>query len=281
MQSIILNNTNVVTGTNNSVFEYSFLQNYDLTDKEVALVSLSMYYSWFNVTTAYGNTTFGYTWVDGTAVSITLPDGYYNDETINAYMQYTMVQHGHYLIDDTGNYHYYINMAENSTYYSTQVNCLHVPSALAAGWSYPSGTSPAWVVNNTAPQFVVNDADFGTLIGFALGSFPSAVVVGSNYSSLSTTVPNITPVNSCLIQCSLCFNQYTATTGILHAFAPFADSFGGLVTSSPTEFVWVPIQAGSYRSFKVAFFDQNLRPMTILDPSVVISLAIRNKTKYN
>ena len=40
---------------------------------------------------------------------------------------------------------------------------------------------------------------------------------------------------------------------------------------------FIDVQSGSYGSFNVSFYDQNLRQIAIQDPQIVIILVIRSK----
>jgi hypothetical protein len=68
MRTLILNSANILEGTNNSILSYEFIGgNINLKKgQKVALASLQMYYSTFNITSANKNNSFSYNWVDGT-----------------------------------------------------------------------------------------------------------------------------------------------------------------------------------------------------------------------
>ena len=55
MYTIVLNQNNIINNGKNSTLVYQFPTTIDLTDKYVAVVSISMFYSWFNITAAAGN----------------------------------------------------------------------------------------------------------------------------------------------------------------------------------------------------------------------------------
>ena len=61
--TIICNSSNIIDTDNNSIFKYNFSSPINLEDKEISLVSVSMYYSWRNITEF--NNKLQYTWVDG------------------------------------------------------------------------------------------------------------------------------------------------------------------------------------------------------------------------
>ena len=135
--NIILTGANAYNSNNNDfVFKFSRTQN--LQNFECCLQSLSIYYSWFNISsTAYNNNTFSYQWYDNTTAAyvtyyVTLPDGLYGINDINAYMQSIFIQNGHYSIDTaTGNYVYYITMEVNTVGFTYLVWNTH---GLDFGW---------------------------------------------------------------------------------------------------------------------------------------------------
>ena len=79
MRTLILNQSNIVPNTNNSVLEYTFPAGniHIVKGQKLALGSLTMYYSTFNITTTYNNNQYQYVWVDGSVVSVSIPNGFY------------------------------------------------------------------------------------------------------------------------------------------------------------------------------------------------------------
>ena len=83
--TLIISSKNIVDKINNSTFMNKFHNQVNLTNKEIALVSASMYYSWRNITSA--NNKISYTWV-GNTYNIELPIGFYEISYINSYCQF-------------------------------------------------------------------------------------------------------------------------------------------------------------------------------------------------
>jgi hypothetical protein len=74
---------------------------------------------------------------------------------INEYLQSVMIVQKHYLIDDNGDYVYYLEWKEKPVRYAVQLNCYATPSALPSGWSYPAGAG--WLVGSSyAPQITIS-----------------------------------------------------------------------------------------------------------------------------
>ncbi|DAZ99127.1 TPA: hypothetical protein N0F65_010211 [Lagenidium giganteum] len=90
---IILLNLNNQVSTNQ--YKYTFSQPIDFSQYEVALGSISIYYSWRAITAQRGNNTFKVIWPTGsstTTYTITLSDGTYTANDINNNLQYWSIQ---------------------------------------------------------------------------------------------------------------------------------------------------------------------------------------------
>ncbi len=268
-----LTKDNLEPGTNNNTYRVTFPTNYTFVGKQLGLSSLNIYYSWFNISAAYGNNTFSYIWTDGTTVNVTLPDGFYTVDILNEYLQYTFNANNHYLIDQDGNEVYFIALLTNPVYYKIQLNVDNLPSSLPTSWTYPPGAT--WTVNGNTPQFVTTNTQFNLLIGFNSGTYPTPVQT-SAYAKLSDFIPQISPVASVLVKCSLCLNPLSNFTSVIHSFAPSNATFGSFITSAPPEIVWLDITNGSAQTFIIQFVDQSNRPLIINDPEIVCVLAVRD-----
>ena len=59
---LVFNQSNIVNDGQNNKLVYKFPNSVVLKDKYVAVSSISMFYSWFNITAAFTNNTITYTW---------------------------------------------------------------------------------------------------------------------------------------------------------------------------------------------------------------------------
>jgi len=310
MRTRVLNSQNIVAGTNNSQLTYQFPAgaiNIEQGD-QLALSSVSMYNSVFNITAAQGNNTFKYTWVDGTVVTVTITDGFYDVDGLNDFLHQTMLNNKHYLIEDaTGNFVWFITMQININIYAIQIQCYPMSVTLynttvgspTKAYTIPSGTS--WV-NSTAaitPYLEILTNNFRTTIGFTQGFYAGQTVAGamtltentitgtgvgrtqaSTYTTIQTltsqNTPQITPLTSYLMTCTLINNNYSIPNTLLSAFPP-SSSFAEQFVFAPNQMSFIDCQAGSYGSFTVQFFDQNLRQIAMQDNQIVILLILRSK----
>ena len=98
INTIILNSTNINSGSNNSSLTYRFPNSVTFDDYQICVQSVFMYYSWANInSTILKNNTFSFTWVTAsttTTYNVTIPDGLYEITDINNYLQFVFIQNG-------------------------------------------------------------------------------------------------------------------------------------------------------------------------------------------
>lgn len=285
MKTIIINSNNLVPNGFNDTYRYNFpVGSVEFKDDQVAVSSVNMYYSWFNITSTntgsrYGNNSLQYIWIDGNTFTITFPDGYYGVQELNAYFQSRMIVNGHYLVNDSGDFVYYLEFTENPTFYAIQFNSLAVPTALPLNWTNPAGIVFPLVAST--PQIVILSTNtFRNIVGFNAGTYP-AVVQSSAFSKVSDYTPQVSPVNSLILSCTLLNNRYAIPSTLLYSFSPAGTTFGDLISVQPPEMSFVDIQDGAYTDFTVEFRDQNLNRISINDSNLVILLSIKNKQEYS
>lgn len=290
MRTIIINSNNLVSNTYNDTYKYSFpVGSIVFKEDQISVSQVTMYYSWNNITSSttggqYNNNTFGYYWIDGSLNAVTMPDGYYAIADINAYLQSVMVSNGHYLIDANGNFLYYLTIVINQTYYAIQLNAFPVPTESQfeslnyslpsnATWSFPSSTAQTPIFRISASN------NFKLIIGFSAGNYPSTAQ-STSYSIVSNNgVPEVSPVSSLILECSLCNQNTSIPSSLLYSFAPNV-SFGEQIFLEPPQQNWIDITDGAFNEFTITFKDQNLNRVQILDSNIVILLTIRNKKEY-
>ncbi len=275
--NLILNSNNAVT---NSTYKYSFINgSFTINDEaELAVSQIQIPYSWFNVTQAYDNQTLSITFpAIGTIFftgTITITAGFYTVTDINAFIQQYCIVHGLYLINDSSQYVYYLTLLYNTTYYSIQLVANLVPSSLPIGWTTP-GNWVGFHSSSLCPQITISN-NFGTLIGFQNGTYPS--VNTADASILSTFTPLGSNVNSLIIRCSLVDNQVGVPTDVLDTM-PINSTFGSNINYQPPSLKWIKISPGTYQYLTITFVDQNLNALVAQDSNVTISLLLNNKGK--
>ena len=285
--TLVLNSTNVTSTSTNTTFKYNFINGgFQLKNMEMCVSSITLPYSFYNVSSYYNNRTFSLIFPKGATtqtISVTLPEGFYTVTDINSYIQQICLDNGAYLIDSTGNYVYYQQLVYNSTYYSVQLLLYPVPTTLPTGYSYASAgtlytSSTNLPTTSYTPQLVLSSAgSISTIIGFKTGTtYPSAQST-ANQSILSTLTPVGSTVNSIIMQCSLVNNPVTSPSDILDSLPIHNSTFGSNITYEPSFEKFISLSDGTFNNFTFSFRDQNLNEIYARDPNVSITLIIRQK----
>jgi hypothetical protein len=276
--TLVLNSTNATN--NKNVFQYNFINGSFVVsdDSEMCISGITIPYSWYNIQQQYyNNTTFQYTWTKAaitTTYTVVLPNGYYSVNSLNDYLQGEFINQGLYLVDANGNNVYYMSLLYNVSTYSVQLLCFAVPTSLPAGYTNPAALVFPTVAST--PQLVIlSTNNFGSIIGFTAGSYPP-VIQSTNYSTVSNTLPNGSPVNSIIVRCNLVSNNVISPSDILDSFQ-IDTPFGSNLNYSPNFEKWIKIKSGRYANFTITFQDQNFNNIPILDTNCLITLLIKTK----
>jgi hypothetical protein len=271
---IILNTSNLVSSSNNNVYRYEFPQGSVkfIDNDRVAIGNINMFYSWFNITAALNNNTFSIDFPVFGTLNITVPDGFYDITSLNSYIQQEFITNDLYLIDTNGDFVYYLELVENPTVYAVQQNSYPVPTALPAGFTAPAGW-PGFPGIAETPLLIVAANDFRNIIGFNAGTTP-AVAQATTFSKTSDFTPQVSPVSSIVVLCSLINSRLSNPPQILYSFAPDV-AFGSLIQSKPNEYAYINIQPGSYNCIDIEFRDQNFNPLPLIDTNLIIQLLIK------
>jgi hypothetical protein len=281
MPTIILNSTNIVNSGNNKLVYRFQGGGVNFKNNDIALAQMSIYYSWFNINKRlYKNQTFQYIWVDGTTYTITIPDGYYDSSSLQNFFESQMVLNKTYLVNTTsGEFVFYFQFQENATFYAIQLNCFLIPSSLGGTLAFPSGATWSLPATAKTAQVVIlpyTTSTFGQLIGFTPATYP-ATPSATTFSALSNTTPQIQPVSSILVNCSLINNPYSSPSQLLYSFGIPSTQFGQQILITPPAFTFNAIADGYYNEFQLEILDQNLIPIELKDPQMTILLTIRNR----
>lgn len=296
---IVLNASNVEQNGNNNTLIYNFPNSVVLKDKYIAVSQIVMYYAWFNISSQYQNNTFSYTWTVGgvtTTYNVVIPDGLYNITDINAYLQWTMINNGHYLINPSGDNVYYAELIVNPNRYAIQINTFLVPTALpvvGGVWSQPANFAgyPATTQN----PVVTMPSNFNKIIGYTAGFttnanlnnayVPPAPTVSNNYvakdsagtlSYLSNTNPDVQPNSSIYLAISNINNPYSQPSSIIYAITPNV-AIGEQIIETPPNFMWNRMIDGTYNQLRVQLLGIDKQPIQMKDPNMTIMLTIRDR----
>ena len=285
MFNVLINSSNVAS-VNNNIYNYQFKTgSVEIPeDSEAMITSFQIPYSWYNISTKYGNNKFKFFWPVLTNTyleyTVTIDDGFYTQSQFNNFMQSWMISNKLYIIDGSVNNVYYFSWLANSTAYANQLILRTVPLSLPAGHTAPSGFVGFPTVSRTPYIEILNNA-FSTYAGFNVGTYPATPVSQiTNYNALSNKTPNTTTVNSFVLRCSLVNNGTSNASDIIDAFSigsSTISSFGSNLSWQNGIEKFVNITSGRFNSITISIVDQNLNTIDILDNNILISLLIRKK----
>lgn len=281
MRTIVLNRSNIESSNGyNNQFVYKFPTTVNFKDDFVAVSSVSLYYSWYNISEALGNNRFSYNWADsGTnnyqTYNVVIPDGLYEIADINAFLQSVFIANGHYLVNATSQNVYYAEVVVNSSRYKIQINTFSVPTSLPAGFSAPAN----WAGYPASPfnPVITIPSGFSDIVGYTAG-FSTTQNQGNttNLSFLSQGVPDVQPNSSILFNLSNIDNQYSSPSGIIYSVAPNV-AIGQLIVDKPSSLAFQPLLNGNYNELRLQILGTDLKEIQIQDPEITILLVIRNK----
>jgi hypothetical protein len=247
---------------------------YNSQNDRIGLQSLSIYYSWLNVTQNFNNRTFGYVWTDGVTYPIFLVEGFYQTQDLNNILQQTMQQNGHYLLDASMAYVYYLSFVVNVTYYGVTLTSTATPTSLPTGYTNPSNMA----LNGKAPQLVINPDNFGKLIGFPPGTYP-AIQSSTTTQVESPAVPQPSPITCVNVLCDFVNDtRFTSRASCIATFVPQV-AFGHLISFNPPILSLYDVSPRQYSGVSITFVDQNYIPLQIVDTTQVqVNLILEHST---
>jgi len=258
--SIVLNAQNIVNAGNNTLSSSVTFPNH-----EIAVQSISMYYSWMNVNgTTLNNNRFQYTWIGPDGVSqvypVVVPPVMYQLDDVNSLLQYTFISRGQYLINADENHVFYSEFLLNPNRYAVQINTFPVPTSLPANWSTPIANPPAGFQGWTGfppqtynPSLTIQTS-FTLLIGFAGGFTTSENLgMGTDLSYISSVAPEIQPNLSIYFSMSNIQNKYSNPSTIIFSLSPNV-GFGEQITEYPPQFAYNTLTPGTYNTLACRYW---------------------------
>lgn len=292
---IVFNQNNIVQNGLNSELVYKFPNSVIFKDKYIAVSSISMFYSWFNILNTYNNNILTYTWTSGTTTTvytINIPNGIYEISDINNYIQFICIQNGTFWSSFSNNY-YPIELLVNVNRYAVQLNTYLIPTTLPTDASVPANF-PGWPT--TEQNSVVSfPAQFNKIVGYDanfqsnpnLGNAftPSTPFKGNNYvaklaggqlSYLSNFSPEVQPNSNVLFNISNISNPYAIPSSVIYSLSPSV-KIGEQITDVPPNFIWNKLIDGTYNELRLQLKGVDNQPLQINDPNMTILLTIRDK----
>jgi hypothetical protein len=278
--TIVINSSNATSQKH--IFNYNFI-NGSFTCNEntkISVSSVSIPYSWFNISTINNNNKFTLTWIVGSTVTsypFTIPDGFYTTTNINQFIQQKCLDNGFYLINASGQNVYYFDLSYNLTYYGTQLLLFPIPLSLPVGWTQPSNFAGYPTTAIRCPQFILPaSGSIGSIIGFESNTTYGLINTPNSQSILSTLTPQGTKVNSVIMRCSLIENNIAMPSDILDSF-PITSSFGNNIVYEPSFNKWVKVKSGKYNIFSLSFNDEFGNALPMRDTNILVTLLLKQE----
>ena len=263
----------------NGVYEYKFNPS-DFQDCTISLFSFAMNNSLFNIKEKYNNNKFSITWIDNTVYNFVIPDGYYEFEDINTYIEQQCLLNGLYLTKDSGTKTiFFISLSTNPSSYKTQIDTYAVPTSSQASTLGYSKPSSAWSYPTiaTTPQITFSTGLLEMLGMTVNTTFPPAQL-STDYTYLSDTYPKLLKIFAMFIACNMCDSKLNIHPRILTQI-PISVKYGSLINVSNTMLSQLPIRSGQYDSVRIELLDQDYNPLELNDPEFSLVLLIEKKLK--
>lgn len=280
--TIVCTQANVTQNGFNNQLVYSFPNSVLFDNHEIALASASMFYSWYNIDqTTLQNSTFYYWWMDSTGTyvqyPVVLPTGIYEISTINDYLQFTMINNGHFSVDSlTGNNVYYLNMILNSTLYAVEAQTALVESLAT---DYPTNIIPKFSLPASAFKQFQFPPNFNAIVGFVNvpgwtnNTSPQSTAPSQVFQS--NVAPQVQPNPTLLLQCTGINNPYASPATNVYALTPTV-AVGGQIAEKPPQYAWAKLNKGTYASLTFRWTTASGGNIQIADPNQTVVFVIRD-----
>ena len=235
VETFFMNTKNSKTNESHR-FKYDLIDKLDLKNpnKNMALGSLSIYYTWKNVKpTNNNNNKFKIsppTWNE----TFDLPDGSYNIPKIQDYIEYITKKHE--TIGETAPILIYANTINNRIVFK-----------IKTGYKLELLSKETMKLLGSNKDIIDSDKN-------------------------SENVPRLENVEAVLVHCNLVNNSYQKASRVLFAFVP-NEQYGQLIRISPNSLIFLKTMNTGFSEIEICFTDQNNNSLEIED-NVNISLII-------
>ena len=282
--------------TTSGKLTYPLRGNTTFSNKEVSLNAMTIYNSFFNVTSSIGNNTITLKYPIFTASNTytmtdyicTLPNGFYTIDTLNEALNNFCINQGLYMLTSTGDIVTFQKIVRNPTLYGLQLNAYYLPTAAQSttlGLTNPGGVLVPNVGNQMVSTQCTISAKLTPLVGISAATYPASPLVSTAATwpsqaaniKMNDTVPQVTPVTSIVVKCSLINNIYSTPTTLL-CQVPMDAVFEQIVKYSAVQPLWSDVNMAT-SVIELSFEDQNGNTLVPIDSEICATLAIRDKVK--
>lgn len=254
---------------------YKFPAPVTFKNAKVAVESLSIYNSTFNINTKFNNNVMSILWL-GNTYNIIIPDGYYSIDQLNSFLQQQCLINNLYCTTNSGsNYVYFINLSANVVTYDIELDLFTIPTstqASALGFTIASGATWSFPASATTPQLQIN-AGLQTLFGMTNQSLFPLTPQSTNQTFVSNGTPVISPVFCYVFACNLINTSLSSSPNLLYQL-PLTAGFGELITTTQRS-EYIDVSSATYSQITISLFDQNGSPLEINDPELSMVLNLK------
>jgi hypothetical protein len=149
-----------------------------------------------------------------------------------------------------------------------------LPNSLPTGWTNPA----TLVLTGYCPQITILNNGFKDMIGFSVGTFPSSSTTTTNQSFVSSTLPNLSTVNSILVKSNFANNVLSKYPDVIYSFAPDVQ-FGSQIIKDPPNLCFIDVEAGIRQFLDITMTDQNNNAIVFNDFNVLFEIVIKSRNE--
>lgn len=261
--SIIISQGDGLTiDSNAGTFRKQFPSTFNATGSRIGLLNCNLYYSWDNVTQEFNNLTGCSYRLNEVEYPVVFPPGFYDITQLNGFMEFTMRENGHYMVDDNEEPVFFLRFQTNAVYYRVTVVATPLPfGSLPTGWTNPNSID----LTGKSPQLLVSGSTrWGRLIGFEGGEYPDNPATVSTQVN-GSLVPQITDISTILVHCSwVNENRFTEYGSVIGSFVP-GTAYGTLLSHTPPVVTTYDASPKNFSSIQIRFTSQDGTPLKIKD----------------
>jgi hypothetical protein len=137
------------------------------------------------------------------------------------------------------------------------------------------------IVNKTSGQISLDENGFMSipasttaLQNAQTSLYLSNSVAGKTYTFISDVCPNITTVNSLVVDCNLINSKYNFERSNIFYSVPLSASFENLITVGPFPPCLCNVVSGNYQTIELSFYDTFGAPVNVRDSDATITLVL-------
>jgi hypothetical protein len=211
---------------------------------------------------SFPNASSGYT-----DYTLTLPNGFYDQDGFTSYLDQQMTLLGLYTVTNDVK-SFYIK-------FSKSVSLKTVMILTAVGVNAILGNGQVNTVKRT-PYIKSMSQSFAAILGFSQSTYGANQTASVTY--LAELVPNPYAISSLILLCNLTSNNRGFQTGSSSIIASVpiggSTSYGSLISQTYSKVTYIDIPSGAYDKIEITICDQNLNKLSIYDTNALILLNI-------